>query len=115
MNSIKIDKRDEVRLLLGKAYNFMKHADKDPGEVTEFYPAANEYVLWDCIDMYSSLVGEVTGIMMAYRAWFYAKNHTILVKTEDQDQFRKIADSTNLNDRNSFLQLASYFEELRTK
>lgn len=110
---IKPEKIEEVKKRLKDPYNFMKHARKDPEETIEFFPASNEYAIWDAIDMYHKLTSEVSGLMMSYRAWFYTKNADILIIDEQKRQFLRVAENINLDDKSLFLELASKLENRR--
>lgn len=112
---IREDKRKEVMKIFKKPYNFMKHADKDPDGIIEFNPTVNRITIWDCVDMYNHLTGEMTGLMQSYRGWFYASNPNFLLNKEDQLQYQKLAENMDLQDKSLFLDLADQLERIRTK
>lgn len=108
-------KPDKLAYVMGKikhAYNFFKHADRDSKEILEFNPEISEFFLLDAIEMYQSVTGEVTGLMVAFRAWFFLKNPNLLI---DEEQ-KKLYSNTNfdINNRLLFLQLAEQIENKRT-
>ncbi|MBP9669809.1 hypothetical protein KBD75_00195 [Candidatus Woesebacteria bacterium] len=113
MESIKPEKRKEVTVAIKGPYNFMKHADRDPANIIKFYPESNEYAIWDCISMYQSLTGEVTGLMMAYRGWFFSSKPELLVDEKLQAQFSDLGKSVDPQNKRAFLDLASQLENIR--
>lgn len=115
LESVKPDKRDFVKTKLAAAHNFMKHADRDADKVLEFYPEASEYALWECIDLYYQLTTEVTGLMQAYRIFFYTKNADILFKPEDNVMFNELRKDIDLNNKSLLLKLAEELENKRNK
>jgi len=114
MKIVKEDKRKYVADKLSSAYNFFHHADRDPDKVIEFRPEANEYALWASIDMYYSLAGEVTGLMQAYRYWFYTKNSHLLMLPQDQKTFKEVAGKIDIGNKRMFLEIATELENKRT-
>jgi len=113
MAMIKKDKQKEFANILKKPYNFMKHGDREPNGVVKFSPESNEFALWDCIQMYSALAGEVTGLMMSFRGWFYASNPDLLLDPKDQVSYASVAAQTNLNNKRLFLDLAKELDAAR--
>jgi len=115
MELVKEEYKKEVKFMLSSAYNFFHHADRDPDGIKDFNPEMNEYALWECVDMYYSLTKEVTGIMQAYRFWFYTKNASILLKQEDKLTFTDISTKVDINNKAMYLDVATHLENKRTK
>ena len=111
---VKKDKQKYVLDKLNEAYNFFKHADKDPSKLLEFYPESSEFIIWDSVAMYQSIAKEITGLMLAYRFWFYTKYPTVLLKKEDYQGYLEISQKVDLKNRKLFLEIADKYESLRT-
>lgn len=115
MSMVKKDKQAYVMKELRKSYNFFHHGDKDPDGTVEFNPDSNDYALWECVDMYSSLTKETTGLMQAYRLWFYTKNSNLLLEMKDQKLFEGIAQTVDITKKRLFLDVAEELENRRAK
>lgn len=115
MKLVKEEKRGLVIKKLREAYNFFHHADIDPDGVVAFNPESSNYVLWDCIEMYSQLANEVTGTMQAYRLWFYTNYSDLLLQPKDQQIFKEIGHKVDLSHKAIFLDLATELEKRRTE
>jgi hypothetical protein len=89
---IRPEKREEVRTPFNEAQNFFKHADADPNKVLEFRPAVNDFVLFDCFQLYTGLpLKEGLGFV----AWFASVHREILVagrETEAQSKWHEMID-----------------------
>jgi hypothetical protein len=114
LQMVKTEKRSLVSFKFKEAYNFFKHANRDPKKVIEFHPESNQYIIWECIDIYYSLTKETTGLMQAYRAWFYMRFSDLLLETTDKETFRKLAQDFDLDNKYQFLELALVLENKRT-
>lgn len=112
---VKAEYKKEVKEKLVSAYNFFHHADRDPKGIKEFNPESSEYALWESVEMYYALTKEVTGIMQAYRFWFYTKNANVLEKQEDKAMFTDISTKINYHNKASYLEIAAYLENKRTR
>lgn len=110
---VKKDKIKYVQNKLDEAYNFFKHAHRDPNKLLKFFPESSEFIIWDSINIYQSLTKEITGLMMAFRLWFFLKNHGILLKTEEQEYFKEAGTQIDINNRSLFLSAAEMFENKR--
>ncbi len=115
MGMVKEEYKKEVKEGLVSAYNFFHHAKNDPKGIKEFNPEFSEYALWESIEMYFSLTKEVTGIMQAYRFWFYIKNASIMEKQEDKELFSDISTKIDVNNKGQYLEVATFLENNRTK
>lgn len=63
-------KEKEFCDIFAKAQNFFKHADRDPEDVTEFRPGANQFMLWEACERHKELAGEKLPILEAMSWWF---------------------------------------------
>lgn len=114
MRSVKPEHQKSIKNKFASAYNFFHHADKDPDGIKEFNPEVNEYALWECVDLYFSFTKEITGIMKAFRFWFYLKNNDILTEQKDKKTYQEVANKVDLNNKAEFLKLAEDLENRRT-
>lgn len=115
-NSIKPDRQKEVMNRINAPYNFFKHADSDANKLLKFNPESSTFSIWDCINMYQKLTGEITGLMMAFRGWFYLKNKDILLaqSPEQAELLNGLIENVGVEDRAFFLEAANKFESQRT-
>ncbi len=67
---IKPEYQKEFIAKLNEAENFFKHADRDPQAVLKFKPRQSELLLWEAVEIYQRLTGEITPFLHAYRGWF---------------------------------------------
>lgn len=73
---IKDEHKKEVRGILKRRYNFLKHADKDPNGTIEFSEEGNDMLLMITCDDFKRVTGSVTPLMvylMTYIAGHYPK------------------------------------------
>lgn len=47
----------EFNEIMNSTQNFLKHADRDPDGIHDFYPNATVFWMFDCMDMYQRLTG----------------------------------------------------------
>jgi len=83
---IKPEKQKEYKKLMNEAENFFKHADKDPGETYAFRPRQTEILLWEAVEIYQRLTGEITPLIRLYRGWFMMHNLPILDGMPEPDK-----------------------------
>jgi len=112
---VKKDKQEFVLRKLRQANNFFKHADKDPNELLKFNPETSEFIIWDSVNLYQSLTKEITGLMMAFRLWFFAKHSDLLIEREVKEAFKLVGAQLDTGNRPLFLELAADFEIKRLK
>ena len=80
---------------MNRTQNFLKHADRDPDEVLDFYQAATPFWIFDSIGMYIKLNGSMKHkAFLLFFAWF-AQEHPGLLKQG------ALADKVNLFKSNS--------------
>ena len=86
---IKPEKLKEYRYLDRLAYNFAKHADRDPAaELEDFNPVISDYnVLASVID-FGEIFKTQTPFMLAFRSCELAKNQDILEVGDFKEQHR---------------------------
>lgn len=111
---IKKEKQKEFSDILNRAYNFFKHSDKDPKGLLEFNPKLNEVPILDAVGMYQYITGELTGLMMAYRGWFYLKYPDYLLQDETREWISNFGKQIDVNNKPQFLDIAELFEQKRT-
>lgn len=63
-------KRGEMKRLLNKPQNFLKHADKDPEDILEYNPNILEYYLFFACNSYHEFTGKMTDAIWWYMLWF---------------------------------------------
>jgi hypothetical protein len=114
IDRVKPEYKKYLKGKLASSYNFFHHADKDPTDIKEFNPEINEYALWECVDLYSTLTKETTGIMKAFRFWFFIKNNGMLLEQKDKEVYLEVAKKVDLNNKAEFLELAEQLENRRT-
>ncbi len=112
---VKKDKQSYVLRKFSQAYNFFKHADKDSNELLKFNPESSEFIIWDSVNLYQSLTSEITGLMMAFRLWFFTKHSDLLLEEEVKKAFELVGTQLDIGNRSSFLELATDFEIKRLK
>jgi hypothetical protein len=71
---IKPEKQKEFIKLTNEAENFFKHADTDAEETYTFRPRQTEILLWEAVEIYQRLTGEITPLIHLYRGWFMMHN-----------------------------------------
>lgn len=90
LQNIQEDKRSEVRMLINKAENFFKHADKDQNESIEFNPEISELLIWDACAHYSRLTNENPPLFKLFNSWFIIQHTNIF--NHENDDVKKILD-----------------------
>lgn len=105
MQRIKKDKQKVVMDKLNEAYNFFKHASKDPNKIIKFNPEASTFVMWESISLYHKLSGELTGLMFAFNGWFVLRHKGFFINEEMKKTMAQFED-INIEDRNLFLTAA---------
>ena len=88
---IRPEYQKEVIRKLNEAENFFKHADRDPQGVLKFRPRQSEFLLWEAVEIYQRLTGEITPFLHAYRGWFMMHNQPIFSNLPEAQ--RKIINS----------------------
>jgi hypothetical protein len=76
------DHSDFVTKMVGKAKNFLKHADHDPESVLSFNTDWTDFLLYDAIAMHISLAHELTRENIFFLLWVIAKYPTVLILEE---------------------------------
>jgi len=112
---VKKDKQKYVSDMFSQAYNFFKHADKDPNKLLKFNPEISEFAIWDSVKLYQSLTKEITGLMLAFRLWFSIKHNDILLEKGVKNAFKHAGTQLDTGNRTLFLELATDFETKRLK
>lgn len=112
---VKKDKQSYVLRKFSQAYNFFKHADKDSNELLKFSPESSEFIIWDSVNLYQSLTSEITGLMMAFRLWFFTKHSDLLLEKKVKKAFKLVGIQLGTSNRALFLELATDFEIKRLK
>jgi hypothetical protein len=68
----------EYRDLINAPRNFLKHANRDPDAVLEFYPDETMYWLLDCAQLYQRLTGRVLRDIWVFFLWCAVERPQIL-------------------------------------
>ena len=90
-----------LRNSYNKQQNFLKHADSDSAETLEFNALITEMFIYIAINDLQKLVGDITLLQFAFRAWFIVRNaEKFGLKKELFEDYR------NLN-RKDFLEMFS--------
>jgi len=114
---IKEERREEANRALNKALNFFKHADNDPEDILKFNPENSELFILDAIGMYQLLTSELTGLMVAFRAWFFIKHPGAATSKEIEvaakGALTALGKTASAGNRPAFLTFAEEFEKLR--
>lgn len=113
-DNIKPEKQKYVMDKLNAPYNFFKHADKDSTKLLKFAPESSEYTIWDCVNMYQRLTGEITGLMTSFRGWFMLKNKDLFIDDQHSEIIKQLGANLDIKDRIYFLKLASLAESNRS-
>lgn len=113
LKSVREDMKKIVINKLHKPQNFFKHADKDADELLRFNPESTEFALWETINLYQKLTGEITGLMMAMRAYFILKNKEMFMVDENYINIINSFKDLDVNDKPKFLKLGSDAETHR--
>jgi hypothetical protein len=113
---VKPEKLKYVQQKINEPYNFFKHANTDPDKLLKFSPTSSEFNIWDCINMYQQLTHEITGLMTAFRLWFYMKHKDLLIGPNQEaiDLIKKSSQEISIEDRSFFLEAAHKLESQRT-
>jgi hypothetical protein len=73
------DKAKEYHDLIHRTQNFLKHAAKDPKERMQYYKAQTPYWLFDAIQLYVQLTGNIKyKIFALYVMWFKLEHRYLL-------------------------------------
>jgi hypothetical protein len=102
---VKPEKYSDYLNIVNKPQNFFKHADTDATAILEFNPSVTEIFLFDAVNTYQGLTGEITPIMLLFRAWFYLKNSD-MIDSKMLAQFQEFESKLKLdtNNRGAFLE-----------
>jgi len=88
---------------LNNPQNFLKHADKDPNGILDFFPEITQYFLSDACNLYRHITTDITNPMIIYTGWFFTKNPNFLNPGEKQTTYKKIAEKLDTNNYSLFL------------
>lgn len=79
--------RDEYYRRLNEAYNFMKHADRDPdpAAVVTFRPAVTPHFIFDSILIYMEFDRVISPEFRAFLVWYQVKYPDLLLNGEFKD------------------------------
>ena len=90
--------RDKIRRMMWEPQNFFKHADKDPEGVLEFNTLLTEMFLFECVEKYHDLTGELRVLPMLFSLWFLLNNPEMVTQNEFLDNLKQEIQSQNLMD-----------------
>lgn len=100
--------RSEYYRRLNEAYNFMKHADRDPdpGASVTFRPAVIPHILFDSVLIYVEFNRSIPSEFRAFLVWYQVKFSDVLLDGEFKDFVtQQIQDGLDADDYEVFLQL----------
>jgi hypothetical protein len=80
--TVQLDHSAFVTKMVGKAKNFLKHAEHDPESVLSFNTDWTDFLLYDAIAMHISLAHELTRENIFFLLWVTAKYPTVLILDE---------------------------------
>lgn len=104
---IRPEKRKEWLGHLNEAANFFKHADRDPDDVLQFYPAVTPFFILDSIQIYALLTKDFPHDQRAFIAWFNAAYSDLLLEGPiKQAVVELLTSGLNPDDFAIFLKLA---------
>jgi len=115
LSVVKDEFRGEVKSKFNEAWNFFKHADKDPEKTLKFIPNFTSYIIWSAIDGYQRLTGELTPLMLSFRVYFYVQNADILKDDEVKKAFKDFRQDESTRSRSFYLELAEKYRKKQVK
>jgi hypothetical protein len=71
---IRAEHQKAVRDKAREAENFFKHADRDPANEFDFPVGSTSFKLFEGVDAFQALTGDVTAEMKVFRAWWLIQN-----------------------------------------
>ena len=78
---IKSEYLNEWRANIKKAYNFSKHADRDPDSaIDDFRPESTSYVIFGACHDYSMLHDQKSWSMLVFQNWFQCRNPRLAIE-----------------------------------
>jgi len=88
---VKKDSKKEVRLLISKAENYFKHANRDHSETLEFNPRQSDFLLLEGCSTYEKLTGERPPLMQLCQIWLMSNYPNIFNLPIDQKKALSIS------------------------
>ena len=84
--------------LMNSTQNFLKHADRDPDGIHDFYPESTGFWIFDCVDMYHRLTGRTKyKVFHIFKIWFLAKHPHYLKEGAYKDQVKALCAKIDLS------------------
>lgn len=87
---VRPEKQKEWLMLINKAENFFKHADKDPNSILDFAHLSTQHLLWDACMMYAKITWEITEYMKIFVSWFFIQNQDLLIQDDHKEKAKKV-------------------------
>ena len=85
--SVRPEKRKELIALMNRTQNFLKHADRDPDHVLEYYKKETPFWIHDAITMYARLNGSFKfRAFFLFNAWFLLEYPSVLIDPTTVDK-----------------------------
>jgi hypothetical protein len=66
---IRPEKRQEWYQILTRAQNFFKHANHDPEDVLDFFPATTPFLIFEAVLMHNKLTKRYTPETLVFASW----------------------------------------------
>ena len=92
---VEVSKQLEHKLWLSRATTFLKHADRDPDDFLSADDLDNEKILMATCGAYLKLMNQPTPEIVAYFAFWAAKNHEVNGLAKEVQKFAKKLETTN--------------------
>lgn len=86
---IKKEKQREIRDLLRKTQNYIKHADLDTNKLYEFSSSETQFVIWEACELFKTLTKENPKPIFIYWFWFFMNHQDVLTHPQGKLLMRK--------------------------
>jgi hypothetical protein len=84
---IRPDKQDEFLRILNKAWNFSKHADRDPESTLVFYPGLTPHLILEAVEVHRTLSLDTLPELLVFGIWFNLRHPDVLLPGPLKDLF----------------------------
>jgi hypothetical protein len=71
---IKDEYKERFRQIIRKPQNFFKHANRDPGDSSDFNPEVTPFFIYDAVQKYQEITGESVVYFRIFRGWYCTQN-----------------------------------------
>lgn len=91
LSLVKEEHKKQYVKKIRESENFFKHADKDADGILEFNPELTEFFLWNAVNNYRSITGEMPPIFDVFDLWFMVTHPTAFVFPPEKKQLQQDA------------------------